>query len=449
MTTPVRLDALLADAISIPTYARPDNRDEEQRHLRAWHSFLERSFPTVHTRCERTVLSDYAIVFRLPASGPGTEGPVLLTAHYDVVPADDGDWSAPPFAGAIQGGAIWGRGALDDKLAHLAIMEALETLIQDGFSPRRDIYLAFGGDEETGGDRGACSTARFFKDRNIEFDVLIDEGTLVAEGVLPGIPGPVAVIGTAEKGHAVLEVTVRAAGGHAAHPERYTAADRLAQAIAAVARRRFPVRIVPAVRTFVRSLGRHVGGITGAMLRLFPITAPVVIPVLASSPETDALLRDTRSVTVLSAASAPNVVAERATALYNVRLLPGSSVQSAVKRMYRIVRRYGATVQLADRNDNMEAPRESPATGDGYDDVAAAIRTTWGEIPILPYLFTMTTDSRHYQGVAKRIYRFLPIQLRPEEIATIHSVDEHVSLENVRRSLTFFRALIESIGGQR
>ena len=55
------------------------------------------------------------MIARLPATAPDGSGPVLLLSHLDVVPADAAEWKAPPFAGEIQGGAVWGRGALDDK----------------------------------------------------------------------------------------------------------------------------------------------------------------------------------------------------------------------------------------------------------------------------------------------------------------------------------------------
>jgi acetylornithine deacetylase/succinyl-diaminopimelate desuccinylase-like protein len=57
------------------------------------------------------------------------EPEILLTGHIDVVPAGDpGAWPHPPFAGVIEGGKVWGRGAVDMKGPLVAMLGALERL---------------------------------------------------------------------------------------------------------------------------------------------------------------------------------------------------------------------------------------------------------------------------------------------------------------------------------
>ena len=46
---------------------------------------------------------------------------------------------------------LWSRGTLDDKGALVAILEAVEALVLDGYTPADDVYLSFGHDEETVG----------------------------------------------------------------------------------------------------------------------------------------------------------------------------------------------------------------------------------------------------------------------------------------------------------
>jgi acetylornithine deacetylase/succinyl-diaminopimelate desuccinylase-like protein len=57
----------------------------------------------------------------VPRLKGGSEPPLLLCAHLDVVPAT-GKWTHPPFEARLQGGYIWGRGAIDMK--HMAAMSA-------------------------------------------------------------------------------------------------------------------------------------------------------------------------------------------------------------------------------------------------------------------------------------------------------------------------------------
>ena len=88
-------------------------------------------------------------------------------AHVDVVPAREGEgWSVPPFEGRVADGRVWGRGALDDKGPLLVVLEAVEHLLAAGFSPARDVYLSFGGDDEVFGG-AAEEIARTLAERGV------------------------------------------------------------------------------------------------------------------------------------------------------------------------------------------------------------------------------------------------------------------------------------------
>ncbi|MBF0331673.1 MAG: M20 family metallopeptidase [Candidatus Omnitrophica bacterium] len=78
---------------------------------------------------------------------------ILLTPHTDVVPIGKG-WKYDPLGKDVVGGKIYGRGASDDKGNLACAMEALRSLVEDGFRPRKDIILAATADEETGSHQG-------------------------------------------------------------------------------------------------------------------------------------------------------------------------------------------------------------------------------------------------------------------------------------------------------
>lgn len=115
---------------------------------------------------------------------------------------------------------VWGRGAWDDKGNLISQMEAIELLAASGFKPRRTIHLAFGADEEVGGERGAKQIAALLKSRGERLDFVIDEGLLITEGVLPGLTKPAALIGVAEKGFLSVQLKVGATPGHSSMPPR-------------------------------------------------------------------------------------------------------------------------------------------------------------------------------------------------------------------------------------
>ncbi|MDR3296457.1 MAG: dipeptidase PepV [Clostridiales Family XIII bacterium] len=72
-----------------------------------------------------------------------------MLGHLDVVPEGSG-WSCDPFAGKLEDGKIYGRGAIDDKGPLLACYFAMKALKQNGFSPQKRVRLILGLDEESG-----------------------------------------------------------------------------------------------------------------------------------------------------------------------------------------------------------------------------------------------------------------------------------------------------------
>src|SRR5918995_5982856 len=86
----------------------------------------------------------------------GTEGDALLLhGHLDVVPAAAEDWQVDPFSGEIQGGYVWGPGAVDMKDFDAMLLSVVRARARAGRAPERPITLCFTADEEAGGHHGA------------------------------------------------------------------------------------------------------------------------------------------------------------------------------------------------------------------------------------------------------------------------------------------------------
>jgi len=94
-----------------------------------------------------------AIVARIP--GDGTQQPLLLLAHMDVVGVEPAEWSVDPFEGAVRDGYLYGRGAIDDKGMLAVNLQAMLLLkrhvIDAGGTLTRDVVFAATSDEEAGG----------------------------------------------------------------------------------------------------------------------------------------------------------------------------------------------------------------------------------------------------------------------------------------------------------
>ena len=114
-------------------------------------------------------------------------------------------------------------------------MEAVETLLEEGYVPDRDIYLCFGHNEEVMAEGEACGATcmmEWFKERGIKLDSVIDEGgASLSVKVDKIIDGHLAGVGIAEKGHVDFEISTFAKGGHSSQPPKHTALGELAKII--------------------------------------------------------------------------------------------------------------------------------------------------------------------------------------------------------------------------
>ncbi|MDX9899181.1 MAG: M20/M25/M40 family metallo-hydrolase [Spirochaetia bacterium] len=451
MLEPERLEAFsgaevkLAALIRIPTISCFDPLEEDDAAFRSLCRLTLELFPKVHDRLLAPDVGNRAMLFEWPGSD-ATLSPVILTAHFDVVPpGDESLWDKPPFSGELSDGYVHGRGAQDVKIMMCCALEATERLLELGFVPKRTLYLAFGGDEETGGVRGAAAIAALLANRGVKASFLLDEGGFVASGMLGFADRPLALIGVAEKGYVDVALSASGTGGHASMPPRHTAAGLVAKAVALSEARPFPARITPTMARFLESLAPFTPFIYRLLFRNLFITAPLVKAAFSSSPTTNALVRTTTAATMLSGSDKENVLPDKARAILNVRVLPGSDVASTMARLEQLASKAGARADFAHHGHAVEPLPESPVDHDGYRAIAAGVADAFPEAGAVPFLFTAGTDTKHYIDICEAIYRFEPILQTPEDLSAVHGANERVSVENIRRCCLFYDTLIRSL----
>jgi carboxypeptidase PM20D1 len=441
MTLPEKLQK----AVRIPTVSHSDSALNDGEQFRLFQAFLAEAFPKVHLACIREIFSDTAMLYTWKGSQADLE-PILLIGHYDVVPAEDGSaWCRPPYGGDIFEAHVWGRGTLDDKQCVISLLESAELLIGEGFTPKQTVLFAFGGDEENGGFSGAAVIAEVLEERGIRAEFLLDEGSAVVEGMIPGIKSPAALIGIAEKGFANIELRLQTEAGHSAMPPNRTAAGRIARAAARIEARPFPPRIIPAVRLFFKALAPRASGLPGLLFARPRFFAPLLKKAFLRRPATAAMVRTTQAVTMLEGSIKENVLPSRARAVINVRLLPGDSLEAVLCRYQRLAGDPEIQVTAAAASGPVG---ESPTSGLGWDAIASAVAEVYPEAAVVPYLVTAYTDSRHYRNVARALYRFIPMRLTPGDLSRIHGRDERISLENLEACRRAYTCIIRYAAGR-
>lgn len=435
----------LAQLVRIPTVSSYRREEEDDEAFRRLVDLLPSLWPRAAKALGREEIGDRALLYEWKGRNPALPA-VILCAHFDVVPAgDEGAWSHSPFGGEIAEGYLWGRGTQDIKVLLAAILEAAEGLLAADFAPERSIYFAFGGDEEVGGKRGAARIAGRLAERGVRASFLLDEGGPVAKGLVSFAQRPIALVGISEKGYMDVLLEARGAGGHASMPPSKTAVGDIARAVAAIESARFPSRLSFTVRSFLARVAPYAPKAYRLLFRNLWLSAPLVKAAFSASPSTNALVRTTAAPTMIEGSPKENVLAERATANLNVRILPGDSSAGVLASIARRVAPFGVKARFASPEDVVEPLPEAPVDHEGFRALEGALATAFPEAAAAPFLFGAGTDTKHYLGVAEAIYRFTALEQDSADLEGIHAKDERVSIDNYSRCVSFYRSLMTSL----
>ncbi|HYN20921.1 MAG TPA: M20 family peptidase [Thermoanaerobaculia bacterium] len=437
----------LAGAIRFRTISHEQGKNVDSAAFLGLHQYLQTSFPRVHQALAREVVANYSLLYTWPGQNHDLP-PILLLSHLDVVPVEPGTagkWTKPPFSGAIANGYIWGRGALDDKISVLAILESIETLLASGFQPDRTVLLAFGHDEEVGGLRGAAAIAKRLEGRGIRPDFILDEGGIIANGMVEGLDKPVALISTAEKGFVTVELTARTEGGHSSMPPRHTAIGLVSAAVKELEENPMPARIAGATRASFDFLAPELPFGKRLPLANLWLFGPVVKKQLSGQPASDARLRTTTAATMIHAGVKENVLPSEAKAWVNYRILPGDSVASVLEHVRNTV---GPGVQVAiSGNVSTEPSPESRTDTASFRLLQTTLAEVFPGVLASPNLLSGGTDTKHYRGLSPNVYRFIPVPVTAEDLGRFHGTNERVGIEDYVGAVRFYAQLVRNAAG--
>ena len=430
----------LAEMIRCKTVSSMDKTEEDEREFEKFEKLLPALFPKIHEKCVFEKIGDRALLFRW--RGKSAASPTVLMSHYDVVSVVEENWQKPAFDGVIENGVLWGRGTLDTKGTLNAVLQAAETLIEEGFVPENDIYFAFGGDEEING-HGAKDIVKLFTERKITPGLVLDEGGAVVERVFPGVSRPCALIGIAEKGMLNVEYSVTGGGGHSSTPAPKGPVFRLARACTRVEGKPFPFTLnTPALEMF-NVLARHSTFLYRMLFANLWLFAPVLnLFTRLTGGELNAMLRTTIAFTQMEGSKGINVIPPYAMMASNHRIVPGDTVESSIERIRRTVADEKVEVSLINGTD---PSRVSDVKCSAWDVVTSATAETWPEAIVSPYLMLACSDSRHWGVLSDKVYRFSAMALSKEERATIHGNDERIPLSTISKSVEFYLRLMRKI----
>ncbi|MEN8159528.1 MAG: M20 family peptidase [Myxococcota bacterium] len=438
-------EARLAKAITFETISHQDDADFAPAPFEAMEAWLTATYPGVHATLGRERVGRASLLYHWPGRDASL-APILLASHLDVVPVPDpGSWTHPPFDGVIADGFVWGRGAIDDKAGAMGILEALERLVAEGFTPERGLWISFGHDEEVGGEHGAKAVAALLAERGVRAWFCLDEGmAIAAPGATSFSAKPLALVGVAEKGYLTLRLTARGAGGHSSVPPPSTAIGRLSLAITRLEARPLEARTQGVVADMMAAIAPHTSGLQRLALSWPRLFAPVIESQLVREPSTNAMVRTTTAVTMIDGGVKANVLPREANARVNFRLLPGDTSEMVVAHVREAIDDPEIEITVETAN---EASPVADVNSEAFARLSEVILEQAPDAVVAPALVVGGTDTRHYVRVADDGFRFLPIRFAVEDFERIHGRDERIAIENYHFAIDFYEKLVRRTAG--
>lgn len=345
-----------------------------------------------------------------------TKPALIVHGHTDVVPADPANWSVDPFGGVIKDGMLWGRGAVDMKDMDAMMITALQDILGSGRRPARDLVIAFFADEENGGGFGA----HWMVEHHPEMFTAATEAISEVGGYSVHPNGKrTYLLQTGEKSLVWIKLIARGVAAHGSRLIHDNAITKLAEAVAALGREDWPIRLTDTTEQLLAELA--------VIMEVDPNLPPdaLVLSTGTAAGFIQATLRTTSNPTLLKAGYKHNVIPDTAEALIDIRTLPGEE-DAALNRVRELI---GDDIEIVVMHRDIGL--ENRFSGPIVDAMVGALQSHDPGAPVLPYLLSGGTDNKAMAKLGIRGYGFAPLQLPPELdfAGMFHGVDERVPLD--------------------
>jgi acetylornithine deacetylase/succinyl-diaminopimelate desuccinylase-like protein len=380
-----------------------------------------------------------SVVLRVAGSDPALPG-LLVHGHLDVVPAEAADWSVPPFAGIIDDGYVWGRGAADMKDMVAMTLVTLLEWASSGGGPRRDTVFAFVADEEDTGEHGALWL--------VEAHPELFTGIAAAIGESGGYPTPLVgpagdrrlyPVATAERGTMHVRLTANGDAGHGSRPTADNAVLAIVDAAHRIAHHPWPIHLSATVAAFLERSTAAIGVV--ADLSSDEGIAAAVEALGEAAGVARYTIRGSATPTMLTAGYKVNVIPGVATAELDVRCPPGFQ-----NRMIETIAGLvgdAVSYEFTSFQPPVEAPLDSP----WFDAMAAAIVEHDPGAVVVPFCMGGGTDAKAFSRLGIDCYGFAPLGADPDgrDVAGVHGVDERVPVAALETGQRMLRSFLERV----
>ncbi len=382
-----------------------------------------------------------SLVVRYRGNGLSGRKPVLFLAHMDIVDAIRSDWERDPFTLVEEDGFFFGRGTLDNKMGIVTLSTAFMRLKREGFTPTRDLILAFTGDEETEMETTHALVTTHRELVDAEYVLNSDAGG----GYQDHDHEPLAYqLQAAEKTYVTFELTIRNPGGHSSAPRADNAIYELATVLKNIEAHRFPARINDITQGYFEKLSRIVPGPDGQAMAAFAQDPgnEAARSVLEQIPTQVGITRTTCIATMLRAGHAENALPQSATATVNCRVFPGVTVDEVRQVLFEVAGNPALEIVM------LGSPQESPASPlreEVSSLVASATRDNYADVPIIPYMTSYATDGKETRLAGMDTYGVSGVFMRDEDRFS-HGLNERVPVRSFFTAIDYWTQIMMALG---
>ena len=424
----------LSEMIKCETVSEEGSFDDTE--FKKLREVMEKLFPEIHKQAEKMTFSDDCWVYKI--KGKDESRNIMLMSHHDVV-AVSGEWLHPDFCGEIFDGALWGRGTVDTKTPLFAEFQALEELLSDGFVPECNIFIGSSHNEEIGGD-GIPEALKYFKENNIEFETILDEGGAIISPPLAGIKANCAMMAVHEKGRYTLNCYAKDTSGHKGLvANSNTPVARMSAFITEVNTKDiFIKRLYPEVRAMFTHLCPYTPFIMTVLfsnLWCFGNLLKTVMPKINA--QAGSMVGTTCSFNEINTNKEEKYCCAKAF----LRPVYENDLKEDLKQIEKIAKKYDIELVPAENN---ECFKSTDVNNKSVEYTKKCINDIFPDVIPAPYILPAGTDARHLCGISKCVIRFAPIEMNDQQFASVHSENENISLESIANCVVFYKHYLKN-----
>ena len=373
------------------------------------------------------------VIARIKGSNNKLPG-LVVHGHLDVVPVNSSDWSVDPFKAEIKDGYIWGRGAVDMKNMNAMILATVRNWSRNGFTPQRDIVLAFFADEEAGSIFGS----HYMVDHHPE----VFSGCTEAISEVGGFSVTLSngkrlyLIETAEKGIHWMKLTADGRAGHGSLMNQENAVTRISEAVARIGNYQWPQRYSSTVKIFFQRIAQATGR-TYDEKDLRPLLSELGF----ASRMIGATLQNTANPTMLEAGYKANVIPGSASAVIDGRFIPG--YEEELNETIKTLVGPDIKIETITRDRALEVSFE----GDLVEQMCKSLMKHDSDAIPVPYVMSGGTDNKALSVLGITGYGFSPLKLEKDFdfMAMFHGVDERVPIEGLTFGVLVLKDFLENL----